>query len=471
MDHFRTIADAAAALIWTGDADGTCGYVNQAWLDFTGRAVADELGAGWTDQIHPYDRQEVLATLAEAQSSHSTIELEFRLRRRDGQDRWLLGTWRARYDRDDHFVGYVGSCVDISDRKQVQFELEALLAESGHAQAQLAAQAQRLHHLADSDPLTGLLNRRSFREQFKREWGRAQRYDRAIACVMLDIDFFKRVNDAHGHAAGDAVLRRVAELLVSQCRPSDRVCRYGGEEFCIMVTETNEQGAAVLAERLRATLATTPLEIGGKPLEITSSFGVAERLGDVDDLEELIDRADRALYTAKHSGRNRVIRFSSQLDLPELAGEDSPLRILARYTAGDLAVPIRWSSCDASIRFAAETLLKAGRRICPGGRWRRPPGRLRLRARPDGLGRLRSRMVAKRRRGDEVQRRLLRARHARPADLPASVPGNHPPGRGRQERPPARRDHPRQPAALLPRARCHAAALLKAAKRTSHRRG
>ncbi len=371
MEMGHKVADSAAALLWTGDAEGTCLYVNQAWLDFTGRTLAEELGEGWTDRIHPDDRPEVLAALADARSNRATVELEFRLQRRDDQDRWLLAVWRARHESDGRFAGYVGSCVDISDRKQAQFDLEALLAESGHAQAQLAAQAQQLHHLADSDPLTGLLNRRSFRDQFKREWSRAVRYDRPIACVMLDIDYFKRVNDAHGHAAGDAVLERVAELLVGHCRPSDRVCRYGGEEFCIMVPETSEQGAAVLAERLRSTLATTPFEAGGKSLEITSSFGVAERTADMADLEDLIDRADRALYLAKHSGRNRVVRHSSR-DLAELATEDSPLRILARYTAGELAVPIPLVNCDASIRFAAESLLKAGAESAPvvdgGGR-------------------------------------------------------------------------------------------------------
>ena len=241
QDRFRSVADSAPA-IWTGDAALACDYVNQAWLDFTGRTLDDELGAGWTDCVHPDDRPEVLSTLADAVAGRETVELEFRMRRHDGQERWLLAAWRARLETEAGFVGYVGSCVDITDRKLVQLELETLLAESGHAQEQLVAQARRLHHLADYDSLTGVLNRRSFREQFKREWSRAVRYDRSMACVMLDIDYFKRVNDAHGHATGDAVLKRVAELLMSQCRPSDRVCRYGGEEFCIMAPETN--GAA-----------------------------------------------------------------------------------------------------------------------------------------------------------------------------------------------------------------------------------
>ena len=130
------------------------------------------------------------------------------------------------------------------------------LTERKATEAELRESEARFRGLADSDPLTGMLNRRSFRDEFKREWARALRYGRALACIMLDIDFFKRINDAHGHAGGDAVLKRLAEVLIRECRPSDRVCRYGGEEFCILAPETDEDGAAALAERLREALAT-----------------------------------------------------------------------------------------------------------------------------------------------------------------------------------------------------------------------
>jgi len=305
----RSLVDAAPVLIWSSATDQGLEYVNRAWLDFTGRMPVEELGDGWLGGVHPEDRELVQTTYRQAAAAVTSVEIEYRLRDRHGQYRWMLVKSVPRFAADGTLAGMVGGCVDVTGHRQVCLELERLLLASDQAHVNLAEQTRRLHQLADTDPLTGLLNRRGFREHFERELSRSSRYGRALACIVVDIDFFKRINDTHGHAAGDATLMRIAEILSRQCRPSDVVCRYGGEEFCLLVPETSELGAAMLAERMRMALADTLIVVAGQALRVTSSFGVAERLGDADSVDDLVDRADRALRAAKRLGRNQVVRF------------------------------------------------------------------------------------------------------------------------------------------------------------------
>lgn len=172
--------------------------------------------------------------------------------------------------------------------------------------------------LSEVDPLTGVLNRRSLSDRMEREWSRSVRHNRPLAALMLDIDFFKKINDTHGHVAGDAILRSVAVILLEQCRPSDLVCRYGGDEFCIIIPDATEAGTATLAERLREAFAERLMHVSGQSFVITGSFGVAERSAGTPDGSSLIEQADQALLAAKSAGRDCVVRTSS-LSLGELA--------------------------------------------------------------------------------------------------------------------------------------------------------
>jgi len=179
--------------------------------------------------------------------------------------------------------------------------------------------AEQAEELASRDGLTNLYNHRMFYSLLKDEIARTQRFKRPVSLLMLDIDHFKRVNDTYGHQAGDAILKGLSDLLVKQARAVDRVCRYGGEEFMVILPETDAAMAMQIAERLRAEVERQPFGInGGKTAGITVSIGVATYPQQVDSLEALVKAADDALYAAKQGGRNRVCRCET-----EMAGADS----------------------------------------------------------------------------------------------------------------------------------------------------
>lgn len=186
-----------------------------------------------------------------------------------------------------HFVAIKD---DISERKR----LEAKLIE-----------------LARTDPLTGLSNRRALMETLAAALDRMRRHPHPLSVLMMDIDFFKRVNDQHGHAAGDRVLKVVANLLRDNIRTSDALGRIGGEEFAIASVETGGDAAFELAERIRLAVAATTIDTGNHPIRVTISVGIAVAR-DHDTADSVLSRADTALYAAKGAGRNRVMRADDQ---------------------------------------------------------------------------------------------------------------------------------------------------------------
>jgi len=163
-----------------------------------------------------------------------------------------------------------------------------------------------LERLAMVDPLTGVANRRYFYQRAAIEIGAAHRRRSPLACLMLDIDFFKSVNDEHGHAAGDQVLKRVAEICAAGIRPYDLLGRLGGEEFAVLLPDADPATAGMIAERLRVAISASPALVDGVALPVTVSIGVSVLAPADAAIDPLLDRADRALYQAKNSGRDRV---------------------------------------------------------------------------------------------------------------------------------------------------------------------
>jgi len=165
----------------------------------------------------------------------------------------------------------------------------------------------RLEALALTDPLTLVLNRRALVNRLMAEVDRARRYESVVTILMIDLDHFKGVNDTYGHLAGDQVLRDVAQLLQHEVRSVDIVARYGGEEFIVVLPETSTEGAVTFAERIRERIEARMFESTGHSLLLTTSIGVASFPSPrVASMEDLVARADEALYRAKADGRNRV---------------------------------------------------------------------------------------------------------------------------------------------------------------------
>ncbi|MGZ5433627.1 MAG: diguanylate cyclase, partial [Thermoanaerobaculia bacterium] len=167
-------------------------------------------------------------------------------------------------------------------------------------QKELMEKNRRLELLSITDGLTKLHNHRYLQDELARAFEESQRYQRPLSLAMIDLDFFKKVNDTYGHAAGDDVLKRAAELFRSSVRSTDLVGRYGGEEFAVMMPETTLQDGMAFAEKIRHLIETTPLETQAGPLSATVSIGVASvPHSRIHSAKELIIAADRALYRAK----------------------------------------------------------------------------------------------------------------------------------------------------------------------------
>jgi len=169
-----------------------------------------------------------------------------------------------------------------------------------------------LYELGVIDPLTNTYNKRYFLDRLKEELSHSKRLSIDLSLLMIDIDFFKKINDTYGHLAGDHVLLKLAQIFQNMTRHEDIVARYGGEEFSIVLRNTNEEGALLLAERIRSTVASTPVEFEDKPINISISIGIASLGGEktFESVDDFIGSADKCLYYSKEHGRNRTTVLS-----------------------------------------------------------------------------------------------------------------------------------------------------------------
>jgi diguanylate cyclase (GGDEF)-like protein len=205
----------------------------------------------------------------------------------------------------------VGSAEDA--RHQAEREIDSIQAKMDERARTLGEHINTLQELADTDPLTHLLNRRAFLVFAADAMNYFRRYDRDICVLVVDIDYFKRVNDSYGHGVGDDVIEFVGRTIQGEVRTTDKVARFGGEEFVVLLRETDLDNATMLADRIRCRIGDSLIDSRGHTgVNVTASIGLAMAQRDDRDISDVIERADRALYIAKTTGRNRVISHVEQ---------------------------------------------------------------------------------------------------------------------------------------------------------------
>ena len=310
--HFRMLAENMADMVWKADAQMRFTYVNDADRHLRGFEADEVLGHSIAEALTP-EGKDILGALAqerrtaEAQGRKGiALVYELPMRRKNGGQVWMEVSTTPFYDGDGKIIGFQGVGRDISERKEreselfeTQHNLENELLKASQQKSQLQAQALR-------DPLTGVYNRRYLDETLAREITRAKREGSVVAVIMLDLDHFKRVNDAHGHAAGDEVLKALANLLKSGARESDVICRYGGEEFVVIMPSMAAAQALARAESWRTALLDLTVHHGDSAIRVTMSAGIAEYPTHGDTPDSLMARADAMLYRSKKEGRNRI---------------------------------------------------------------------------------------------------------------------------------------------------------------------
>ncbi len=253
--------------------------------------TVQELMSGDTpygSMVHPDDIERVSLEVAKHSANDMTdsFEQEYRIVSPSKEVFWVDDRTTIEKNEDGDIVFYQGILLDITERKQMEAELR---------------------RLSNHDPLTGLYNRRILENRLTKDIKRANRYKHSLSLFMVDIDYFKSVNDAYGHRAGDFIIKEVASTIEGSIREIDYTCRYGGEEFVIVLPETSRTEAEEFAERLRATVEERSFEMkDGSELSVTISIGISGFTKEIKSSETLIKLADLALYAAKNYGRNCV---------------------------------------------------------------------------------------------------------------------------------------------------------------------
>jgi diguanylate cyclase (GGDEF)-like protein/PAS domain S-box-containing protein len=276
-ERARHFFDLSRDMLCTSSRDGYFVELNEAWTRYLGYTLEELRSVPFVERIHPDDRERTEAEAAGLFEGGETIGFENRYLAKDGTWHWLR--WSSQLSPDESMI--YARAADVTELKKIEAEREQLLGQ--------------VQEMARRDSLTGLPNRRALEEQLPQAMARARRCRSPLSVAILDIDHFKDYNDSHGHLAGDEVLRACARAWDSSLRGEDTIVRFGGEEFLVLLPDTEPEQAAAIIERLRMKT----------PMDQTCSAGLAT-WDYAESIDDLLRRADEALYLAKASGRNQL---------------------------------------------------------------------------------------------------------------------------------------------------------------------
>ncbi|WP_129677614.1 GGDEF domain-containing protein [Candidatus Chloroploca sp. Khr17] len=273
------------------DRDWTMEFVSEGCFKLTGypsEALLYNQKVAYNDLIHPEDRERVWEGWQAASAQRTPVQLEYRLIAATQREKWIFEQGAFVCDEAGQIQALEGLLIDITDRKQAEEEV---------------------YRISIHDDLTGIYNRRYIFERLEKLMKEYERNCRDFAIALIDLDFFKKINDTYGHQGGDYVLQQFAQLLSSSCRPYDLVGRYGGEEFIVIALNLDHEAMAQLMKRVRERLDEQTCIFEGQRITVTFSAGIAasSEAGVGFSSEALVSQADKRLYDAKELGRNRII--------------------------------------------------------------------------------------------------------------------------------------------------------------------
>ncbi len=283
-DDRQRLFDVSLDMLCVAGFDGYFKELNPAWSRHLGWSLEEMRSKSWLHFVYPEDRQTTIDAGQRLVAGESVIGFENRYICKDGSHKWLA--WNSYPDLERQAI--FAAVRDVTTRKKLEAELR---------------------QLATTDPLTGANNRRIFIEQAAAELKRSRRYGSPLAVLMLDIDYFKQVNDSYGHDAGDEVLCRLVDCCLQELRETDIFGRFGGEEFAAVLVQSNQETARQTCERLSQQLQALKIRTRRGEIMITVSIGMTMLAGDDLSIDPLLKRADDALYQAKSAGRNQIVQL------------------------------------------------------------------------------------------------------------------------------------------------------------------
>ncbi len=282
LEQYHQIIEFSPNMIWRSNLTTECDYFNKIWLDFTGRTLEEELGFGWAQGVHPDDFDRCVKIYVDSFEKQQKFEMDYRLKRYDGQYRWINDRGTPFYNENGDFLGYIGSCMDVTEK----------------------IEGQTLKEMAQTDALCNTYNRQYSIQLLLELFNNIKDSPAPFSLLMIDIDDFKTINDQYGHLAGDKVLSTIASLIKSELRSPDIFGRYGGDEFLVGLVNTDKNDSIGVAQRIRTTVNKSEIKLkSGETIHATLSIGVTT-LNKEENLDEFINNADKKLYEAKRNGKN-----------------------------------------------------------------------------------------------------------------------------------------------------------------------